>query len=62
MIAAKRLRMLRNEAGLTQEQMAFLAGESRIQVHRRESNRVHLGPLRALVVLERALNKKGPGK
>jgi transcriptional regulator with XRE-family HTH domain len=49
----------RLETGLTQDELAALAGESRRQVHRRESNKVHLGALRALVVLERAAKLKG---
>ena len=58
MLAARRLLQARNEAGLTQEEAAYLTGESRKQVHKRESNKVRLGALRALVVLERARGLK----
>lgn len=58
LIAAKRLYQLRLDSGLTQDELAALSGESRKQVHRRESNKVFLGPLRALVVLERAAGLK----
>lgn len=63
MQAARVLLQKRTESGLTQEELAALSGESRKQVHRRESNKVFLGPLRALVVLERAAGlKKVPSK
>jgi DNA-binding XRE family transcriptional regulator len=58
LVAAKKLYSLREEAGLTQDELAALSGESRKQVARRESNKVHLGALRALVVLERARGVK----
>lgn len=58
MLAACRLRALRTELGLTQEEAAAIAGESRKQVQRRESNKVYLGPLRLLIVLERAAKAK----
>ncbi len=58
LVAAKKLYSLREATGLTQEEFAALSGESRKQVARRESNKVHLGALRALVVLERAAGVK----
>ncbi len=58
LVAARMLYRLRQEAGLTQDEVAALSGESRRQVHRRETNKVFLGPLRALVVLERAVGAK----
>lgn len=58
LVAAKMLYSKRIETGLTQEELASLTGESRKQVHRRESNKAHLGALRSLVVLERAASLK----
>lgn len=51
--AARRLYHLREVTGLTQAKVAALTGESVQQVRRREAGRVSLGPLRALVLLER---------
>ena len=62
MLAARRLRTLRNEVGLTQEEAAAIAGESRKQVQKRETNRVHLGALRLLIILERAAGVKAAKK
>jgi DNA-binding transcriptional regulator YiaG len=56
--AAKKLYRLREATGLTQAKVAALTGESVQQVRRREAGKVFLGPLRALVVLERAAGQK----
>lgn len=58
--AARKLRLAREAADLTQEQLAERAGENPRTVGRRERGEVALGPLRILVLLEReAEQKKG---
>jgi len=54
MLLQKRL-----DAGLSQEELASLAGESPRQIGRRERGEVHLGALRVLVVLERVKKERG---
>jgi ribosome-binding protein aMBF1 (putative translation factor) len=56
--AAQLLLQKRLDAGLSQEELASLAGESPRQIGRRERGEVHLGALRLLVVLERAAGVK----
>ena len=56
--AAQMLLQKRLDAGLSQEQLASLAGESPRQIGRRERGEVHLGALRLLVVLDRAAKVK----
>jgi len=57
--AACRLLQSRLDAGLTQEQVAARAGEDPKTVGQRERGKVALGPLRQLVLLERAVKAKG---
>jgi DNA-binding XRE family transcriptional regulator len=56
--AARRLRVCREETGLTQEELAVLSDEDPKTVGLRERGQVSLGPLRMLVVLERAAGAK----
>ena len=57
--AARELRLCRVAAGLTQEQLAERAGIDVKTVRLRESNRVDLGPLKQMVLLQRAAKEKG---
>jgi len=59
--AAVRLLQSRLDAGLTQEQVAAAVGEDPTTVARRERGTVALGPLRQLVLLERARDAKLKG-
>jgi ribosome-binding protein aMBF1 (putative translation factor) len=56
--AAQMLMQKRRDAGLTQEELAFLSGESPKQIGQRERGEVKLGALRALIILERAAGLK----
>jgi len=56
--AARRLRVCREETGLTQEELAALSDEDPKTIGLRERGQVSLGPLRMLVVLERAASVK----
>lgn len=56
--AAKRLRCNRLESGLTQEELAVIAGESVNAIARRERGEVWLGALRQVVVLKRVTAAK----
>jgi len=56
--AARRLRLSREESGLTQEELAAVSGENPKTIGLRERGQVNLGPLRLLVVLERAAKVK----
>jgi transcriptional regulator with XRE-family HTH domain len=48
----------RLDAGLSQEELAYLSGESPKQIGQRERGEVKLGALRVLVILERAAGVK----
>ena len=56
--AAKRLRLTRAASGLTQAELAACSGEDPKTIGLRERGQVNLGPLRLLVVLERAAKLK----
>lgn len=56
--AATRLRRERHESGLTQEELAILAGESVNAIARRERGEVWLGPARQAVIIGRATAAK----
>jgi ribosome-binding protein aMBF1 (putative translation factor) len=56
--AAKQLRCSRLESGLTQEELAVLAGESVNAIARRERGEVWLGPARQAVIIGRATAAK----
>lgn len=59
--AAKRLLQSRLDAGLTQEAVAAQAGEDPKTIGQRERGKVALGPLRQLVLVERAAKAKKAG-
>lgn len=59
--AATRLLQSRLDAGLTQLEVAALVDSDPKTVWLREQNRVCLGPLRQLVILERARDAKLKG-
>jgi DNA-binding XRE family transcriptional regulator len=59
--AAIRLLQSRLDAGLTQEQVAARVGEDPKTIGQRERGKVALGPLRQLVILERARDAKLKG-
>jgi DNA-binding XRE family transcriptional regulator len=59
--AAIRLLQSRLDAGLTQEQVAARVGEDPKTIGQRERGKVALGPLRQLVLLERARDAKLKG-
>ena len=56
--AARRLRLARHAAGLTQEDAAALCGTTRRTIGARERGDVDLGPLEQLVELEAANDKR----
>jgi transcriptional regulator with XRE-family HTH domain len=60
--AARRLRLCRQASGLTIEELAEQCDEDKMTIWRRENNKVHLGPKRQEVILERAAGVKGKGK
>jgi len=59
--AAQKLLQTRLDSGLTQEEVGAIVGEHWKQVGRRERGDVWLGPLRQLVLLERARDAKLKG-
>jgi ribosome-binding protein aMBF1 (putative translation factor) len=57
--AARDLLQARLDAGLTQEELAALAGEDPKTIGQRERGKVYLGPLRQLVLIESVKKERG---